>query len=91
MSRAWEIYFPADGTGMIAHRAAPRFRALWTTGLAGLDRLDGLFWTDEGQGEDDAITLHSFLWDDPPPDQDAFEALMRTAAAEIDAWIAGRL
>jgi len=91
MSRAWEIEFAADGTGMIAHREAPRFRAWWITGLAGLDRLEGLFWTDEGQGEEDAITLYGFAWDDPAPDQEAFEALMRAAAAAIDAWIAGRL
>jgi hypothetical protein len=91
MSGAWQIQLLADGTGVVEHRAGPRFRALWTTGLEGLADLGGLFWTDEGHGEEDAITLHGFRWEGPVPDQGAFEALMREAAVEIDAWIARRL
>jgi hypothetical protein len=94
MSGAWHIETLADGTGVIEHRAAPRFRALWTTGLEDLAALSGPCWTDEGQGEEDAITLHALRWTDPAdplPGQFAFEALMRAAVLQIDAWIARRL
>jgi hypothetical protein len=80
-----------DGTGVIEHRAAPRFRALWTTGLEDLATLSGPCWTDEGRDEEDAITLHALRWSDPVPDQGAFEALLRAAVLQIDAWIARRL
>ena len=92
MSDTWRISFVgSEGSGVIEHRAAPLFRALWTTGLADLPALGGLFWTDEGHGEEDAITLHAFRWEGPAPDQATFEALMHEAVREIDAWIARRL
>ena len=91
MSGPWIVETLAGGSGVIERRTAPRFRALWTSGLDDLAGLEGLFWTDEGCGEDDALTLHGFRWEDAPPAQDRFEALMREAAAEIDAWIARRL
>jgi hypothetical protein len=80
-----------DGAGVIEHRAAPRFRALWTTGLEDITAIKGLFWSDEGHGEEDAITLHHFRFEGAAPDQAAFEALMREAVIEIDGWIARRL
>ena len=91
MSGAWHIEVLGDGTGVVEHRPAPRFRALWTTGLEDLADLPGPCWTDEGHGEEDAITLHAFRWHDPVPDQEGFEGLMRAAVFEIDAWIARRL
>ena len=90
MSRHWNIAMLAEGTGTLEHRSGPRFRALWTTGLDDLADLDGPCWSDEGHGERDAISLYAFRWDDPVPDQKAFEALMREAALRIDDWIAGR-
>jgi hypothetical protein len=91
MSDAWHIALLAEGTGTLEHRSVPRFRALWTTGLDDLADLDGPCWSDEGHGESDAISLYAFRWDDPVPDQKAFEALMREAALRIDDWIARRL
>jgi hypothetical protein len=91
MSGAWCIQTLADETGTIEHRAAPRFRALWSTGLEDLGGVEGLCWSEEAAGEEDAISLHAFRWDDPAPDQAAFEALMRAAVLQIDAWIARRL
>jgi hypothetical protein len=67
---------------VIERRAAPRFRTAWTTGLGDLPALGGRFWTDEGHGEEDAITLHAFHWEGPAPDQATFEALMREAVRE---------
>jgi len=81
----------AEGTGTLEHRSAPRFRALWTTGLDDLADLDGPCWSDEGHGEGDTISLHTFRWDDPAPAQKEFEALMREAVRRIDDWIARRL
>jgi hypothetical protein len=49
-------------------------------------------WSDSGSGSgEDAIHVYGFVWSRGAPDQAAFEALMREAAREIDAWIAGRL
>ena len=90
MSEHWSIDALEDGTGTLEHRAAQRFRARWQTGLDDLEGLDGLFWTDEGADESDAITLHGFEWLDGPPGQATFEALMGEAASVIDAWIARR-
>jgi hypothetical protein len=91
MSGAWHIALTDSGDGVIERRAPPRFRAAWTTGLEDLTALEGLFWTDEGHGEEDAITLHGFRFEGPPPDQAAFEALLREAVAALDEWIARRL
>lgn len=90
MNEAWHIEMREDGTGIIERRSAPRWRALWTTGLEDLTALHGLFWTDEGHGEEDTITLHDFRFEGAPPDQAAFETLMREAAAVLDDWIARR-
>lgn len=91
MTDTWTITVLHGGTGVITHRGAPAFQALWTTGLAGLEALEGLVWTDEGHAEADAITLYGFRWEGPTPPQDAFEALMRAAVSAIDTWIAARL
>ncbi len=91
MSGAWHITLAADGADVIEHRSAPGFQALWTSGLDDLAGLSGPCWSDEGHGEADAITLHGFRWEGPTPDQATFEALMREAVTEIDAWIARRL
>ena len=91
MSGPWRIEMLAGGSGLIAHRAAPRFRALWTTGLEDLAALPGPCWTDGGRAEEDAISLYAFQWDDPAPGQDVFEGLMREAVLQIDTWIARRL
>jgi hypothetical protein len=90
MNEHWRIEVLEDGTGTIAHLAAPRFRAHWQTGLDDLAEPGGLFWTDEGADEADAITLHGFAWRDAPPAQALLEALMGEAARAIDAWIARR-
>ena len=90
MQEDWTFDLAEDGTGTIERLAAPRFRARWQTGLDDLDGFDGLFWTDEGADERDAITLHGFEWIDAPPDQDDFEGLMDAAASAIDRWIAQR-
>ncbi|NCC23558.1 MAG: hypothetical protein EOM26_14110 [Alphaproteobacteria bacterium] len=90
MSEHWKIAALEDGTGTIERLAAPRFRARWRTGLDDLDGFNGLFWTDEGAGEEDTITLHDIEWVDARPGQALFEALMRMAAFTIDAWIAQR-
>jgi hypothetical protein len=91
MIELWDIQVLADGTGMVEHRAAPRFRALWITGLEGLAGIDGLCWSDKSRSEEDALTLYAFRWDGAVPDQAAFEGLMAEAVAAIDAWIASRL
>jgi len=91
MTGAWDIQMIADGTGVVEHRATPRFRALWTTGLEDLAALEGACWTGEGHGEANALTLYALRWANPAPDQAAFEALIREAVLEIDAWIAARL
>jgi hypothetical protein len=90
MSEHWRIEVLEDGTGTIAHLAAPRFRAHWTTGLDDLASLDGLCWTSEASGEADALTFYAFAWDNPPPAQPIFEALMQEAATALDEWIAQR-
>ena len=87
----WHIEQDAAGRGTVKHHAAPRFIAEWTTGEADLTAIDGLFWQDEGSGSgEDSVTLHSFQWIDTPPDQSAFERLMKHAALFIDDWIASR-
>ena len=91
MSGAWHIEMLGEGTGTLEHGTAPRFRALWTTGLDDLADLSGPCWSEEGHGESDAISLYAFRWDDPVPDQKEFEALMCEAAGRIDDWIARRL
>lgn len=93
MSDDWQIegMGKKGADGVIEHRAAPRFRALWSTGLEDLTGLEGLFWTEEGHDEADAITLHHFRFEGSPPDQATFEALMREAVRKIDGWIARRL
>ncbi len=88
MSSVWHIEILEGGTSVIEHWASPRFRALWSTGLEDLAGFSGPCWTDEGHGEDDALTLHAFRWHDPVPDQGEFEILMREALVEIDNWIA---
>jgi hypothetical protein len=90
MHEDWIIAPDADGGGTIEHRAAPRFRARWQTGLDALANLEGLCWTSEASGEEDAITFYALTWHDAPPGQSAFEALMQEAAAALDAWIARR-
>lgn len=86
----WSIETDESGRGTITHHAAPRFTAQWTTGEADLTAIDGLFWQDEGSGDDDSLTLHGFQWIDNPPDQATFERLMKQAALVIDDWIASR-
>lgn len=87
----WNIELDATGRGTIKHDAALRFIAQWTTGEADLTAIKGAFWQNEGNGSgEDDITLHSFQWIDTPPDQAAFDGLMKQAAPMIDDWIASR-
>lgn len=90
MQEDWTFDLAEDGSGTVEHRAAPRFRARWTSGLEDLASLEGPCWTEEAASEEDAITLHGFEWLDAPPGQDEFEGLMRAAALAIDGWIAQR-
>lgn len=93
MSQDWTIepLEAGEETGSLRHRPAPRFTARWTTGADGLAGIAGPCWTAEGSGGEDTIHIFGFRWDDPPPDQEAFDDLMRQAAAAIDAWITRRL
>jgi hypothetical protein len=91
MEDAWDIGVRDDGSGIIAHRSAPRFSARWSSGFEDLADLDGLVWTDEGHGADDALVLHDFHFESAPPDQATFETLMQAAVAALDDWIAERL
>jgi hypothetical protein len=87
----WSIEQNSAGRSTVKHHAAPRFSAEWTTGEADLTAIDGLFWQDDGSGDDDRLTLHGFQWIDNPPDQATFERLMKQAALFIDDWIAQRI
>jgi hypothetical protein len=87
----WNIELDAGGRSIIKHDVAPRFIAQWTTGEADLTAIEGVFWQNEGSGSgEDDITLHGFHWLDTPPDQAAFDSLMKQAALTIDDWIASR-
>lgn len=83
----WSIEQDEAGRGTIKHRAAPRFTAVWTSGEVDLSEITGLFWQDEGSGGEDSLTLYSFEWVDNPPDQAAFDDLMKQAVLAIDDWI----
>lgn len=89
----WTITRESGTGGTVQSTAPPRFTAQWTAGADADEQaaLCGLFWRDEGSGEDDAITLYGFTWQDRPPPQDVFEALMKSAVLAIDEWIAGQL
>jgi hypothetical protein len=92
--RVWNIEQDRENGGRIVRTALPRFRARWITGddLEEIAALPGPCWSDSGSGSgEDAIHVYGFVWSRGAPDQAAFEALMREAAREIDAWIAGRL
>ncbi len=91
MHEDWQIEARPDGTGLIERRAEPRLRAQWCTGFEDLAVVEGLCWTVAGANEADTITLHAIRFADAPPDQAAFEALMREAVIAIDHWIAQRL
>lgn len=95
MSRgaSWDIEWRADGTGRIAHRAAPRFEAHWITGEdpEALAAMEGPCWIAEGSGESDTLVLYAFRWADSVPDTATFERLAQAGALAIDAWIAARL
>jgi len=87
----WSIEQDEAGRGTVKHQAAPRFTAVWTSGEVDLTAIDGLFWLDEGSGSgEDNLTLHGFQWQDTPPDQAAFDGLMKQSALAIDNWIASR-
>jgi len=90
MTTNWTIQILDDGTGVIEHRGNPRFHALWKSGLCDLETIEGFFWCAEGHDADDTLTLFAFQWQDSAPGQHEFEALMREAVREIDAWIAAR-
>ena len=85
---SWRIDTHPGGGMMIEHLAAPRFTARWTTGALPVEAIaEGeMFWTDEGSGEEDAIHLYGFVWEEGIPDQKAFEPLAARAAVVIDAW-----
>ena len=90
----WKIEQDRDGSGRIARTTSPRFSAQWRTGdeAEEIAALPFPFWSDPGSGSgEDAIHVYDFVWSGAAPAQAAFEALMREAAREIDAWIAGRL
>jgi hypothetical protein len=87
----WNIEQDRAGRGIVKRLAAPRFSAAWISGEADLTAIQGLFWQDEGSDNgEDSLTLHSFQWQDQPPNQAMFEELMKQAALAIDDWIAGR-
>ena len=85
----WQIENHPEGGLQIRHLVAPRFTARWTTGDFPLDqvRAGEMFWTDEGSGEEDAIHLYAFAWDDPPPADRGFKKLMIAAAAAIEQYV----
>jgi hypothetical protein len=91
---SWRIDDHPDGGLMITHLVAPRFTARWTTGAFPLDevREGGFIWTDEGSGEEDAIYLYGFEWNDEQraPHQ-AMDILMREAVEVIEGHITGAL
>ncbi len=91
MSGDWVVEIKEDGTGVIEHRGVPGFLAHWCSGPIDLSTIEGLFWIDEGAGEEDALTLYAFRWKDAVPGQAEFEALFREAVAAIDHWIGTRL
>jgi hypothetical protein len=87
----WTIEGNRAGGGMVKHLAVPRFTAKWQTGEADFSAIDGFFWQEEGsENGEDGLTLHSFEWIGPPPDQAAFKALMQQAALAIDDWVSSR-
>lgn len=91
---SWRISAEDAGASMmIRHLDYPVFAALWTAGDGPeeLAECGGLCWSDEGAGQGDQIHLYRFTWDDAPPGQAVFEALMRDAVREIDRYISGRL
>jgi hypothetical protein len=85
----WRIDDHPEGGLQITHLAAPRFTARWTTGEFPIDAIkDGeFFWTDEGSGEDDAIHLWGFVWDDPLSRSTRAERLMTGAVIAIERFI----
>jgi hypothetical protein len=90
----WKIEQDREGGGRIARTTSPRFSAQWRTGddVEEMAALPGPCWSDAGSGSgEDAIHVYGFVWSGGAPDQAAFEALMREAAREIDAWIVERL
>lgn len=92
MPEPWHITPDPTGlcAGRIVHDTYPRFTASWASGPELLTDIDGLHWSDAGAGEDDSLQIYAFQWTDDPPDQTAFESLMREAVNAIDAWIAER-
>ena len=87
----WTVEEAPARRGVVAHHAAPRFQAFWTTGREELATIDGPCWTQEGSGDEDALHIFGFAWTDAAPSQSAFESLMRQAAAAIEDWITDRL
>jgi len=85
-SNAWHIE-----PGKLTYRATPGFEARWSTGPEALEGVDGLCWSDEGGTQEDSIHLHHFVWNDSPPSQSDFEALMSEAVMAIDQWIMARM
>ncbi len=76
----------------ITYRDTPCFVARWQTGQDGLETIAGAFWHDEASGsEEDTIVLFGFEWETAPPDQAAFEALMKQAVLAIDNWIMAKV
>lgn len=87
---SWQVEITETG-GLLTHLGKPRFIASWTTGLEDMSTLAGLFWTIEGSNEEDMITIHSFVWEESPSDQETFEELMHQAGIAIDHWITQQL
>lgn len=75
----------------ITHTGTPAFKASWRSGEPEFENITVLFWYEENSGgEDDALLIFDFEWQNGAPDQDVFEELMESAVSALDAWICAR-
>lgn len=83
---SWRIHDHPEGGLQITHLVEPCFTARWTTGDFPIEaiREGEFFWTDEGSGEDDAIHLWEFVWEDQTPPNIDVERLMKETTMAID-------